>query len=636
MTSFHPNSVARRGRIASIAVILLFGLLAGRFFLIQVLGHQQYALQSDQNRLNEIPIPAPRGIIYDRNGLIIAENVPGYTVSIFAPRTDSLKAILGRLAKRVPITRGESLAVIRRRALSASRPTIVFNDAKFEIISVLEEHRTEFPGLIIQAAPKRFYADSSAVSAFVGYTNEISEAELEDTTRTGYKSSQQIGKAGLELQYETLLRGSEGSRFVEVDARGRVVRDVGVRAERAAVAGPPLHTNIDLALQRHIANLFGDSLDGSAVVLDPKNGAVLAIVSAPGYNPNRFIGGISTAEFRALNEDPRRPLLNKALQGVYEPGSTWKLATAIMGLERGKVGVHEVMPVHCTGGYQMGNRRWRCWNKAGHGPQDMISAIRNSCDVYFYQLGQRLTFDTLIAGGRQLGFGAKTGIDLPYEQTSQFPPMPTPRKIALRDSLESVRDSKGKRLAPETVDSLVRVLSDSTVDIIGYYNRRFRVGGWSARAEELNMSIGQGANASTLISMARFYTALATDGRMTRPMLVGDKPDTTRIFKLTEAQMLELRNAMVAVVSTGGTAASANIKGISFAGKTGSAQNPRDPNRDHAWFVGMAPADDPKIVVGVFLEFGLHGYLAARVAKSIVEFHLKTSVSAAPAATGGQ
>jgi penicillin-binding protein 2 len=180
------------------------------------------------------------------------------------------------------------------------------------------------------------------------------------------------------------------------------------------------------------------------------------------------------------------------------------------------------------------------------------------------------------------------------------------------------------------------VLGDSTFDIIGYYNRTFRVGGWSPQAEELNLSIGQGANAATLISMARFYTALATDGRMARPMLVGDKPDTTRIFRITDEQMKDLRTAMVGVVSAGGTAASANIKGLSFAGKTGSAQNPRDMTRDHAWFVGMAPSDDPKIVVGVFVEFGLHGYVAARIAKGIVEFHFKQSVTAAPATTGGQ
>jgi penicillin-binding protein 2 len=397
-----------------------------------------------------------------------------------------------------------------------------------------------------------------------------------------------------------------------------------------------MRSNIDLPLQRHIAKIFADSgLLGAAVALDPETGAVLALHSSPGYNPNHFIGGISTAEFKSLNEDPRRPLENKAFQGRYEPGSTWKLATAVIALERGMVGVHEYMPQKCTGGFQMGNRRWRCWDRAGHGAIDLLGAIRNSCDVYFYQLGQRLTFDTLIAGGRKLGFGARTGIDLPYEQVSFFPPAPTQRKEELRDSLEAVRDSRGRKLAPETVDSLVRVLGDSSLDIIGYYNTRFGPGGWSARAEELNLSIGQGANATTLISMARFYTALATDGRMARPMLVGDKPDTTRIFKIDPEQVRELREAMVGVVSVGGTAASANIKGLSFGGKTGSAQNPRDPNRDHAWFVGFAPAEDPKIVVGVFVEFGLHGYIAARIAKQIVEFHFKQAVTAAPVTTGG-
>lgn len=666
MTSFHPNSIARRGRIASVGVILLFGLLAGRFFLIQVLQHQEYALRSDQNRLNEVPIPAPRGMIYDRNNQVIAENVPGYTVSILASRTDSLKAVLGRIAKLIPLSPRDSIKAVRQRAQSASRPTVIFGDAKFETISILEEHRTEFPGLIIQSAPKRYYPDSNAVSALVGYTGEISEGELADTvSHVGYKQGQQIGKTGLELQYEQLIRGQEGSRFVEVDAYNRVVREVGVRAERPAISGPPLHTNIDVALQRHIAQVFGDTIDGSAIVLNPKTGEVLAITSSPGFNPNHFIGGINQAEFKQLNEDPRRPLYSKAIQGRYAPGSTWKLATAVIALERKQVTVRELMPQRCNGGFQLGNRRWRCWDHAGHGDLDLIGAIRNSCDVYFYQLGLRLTFDTLIAGGRKLGFGERTGIDLPNETPPDFAPDTSMRKRTLRDSIESVTlpakvvdslralvDSGGdvasyyrqvekasagtqrRRLPWQVVDRLVRVLGDSTIDMIGYYNRKFGAGGWAPQAEAMNLSIGQGANATTLISLARFYTALATDGRMARPQVVGNKPDTTRIFSLPPDQLQDLRAAMMAVVSQGGTAASANIKGISFAGKTGSAQNPRDPRRDDAWFVGFAPAEDPKIVVAVFLEFGLHGYLAARVAKNITEFYLKQHVAGEAAATG--
>jgi penicillin-binding protein 2 len=592
--TFHPNKIAQRGRFASMGVVLVFAALVGRFFSMQVLQHAQYVLQSDKNRLNEVPLPAPRGIIYDRNGEIIAENMPGYSVSILARDTTSLRAILMRLAKRVDLAPAQIEAVMKRHKRTV--PTAVLGDAPFSLVSVLEEHRVDFPGLVIQSTPKRYYPDSSVASAFVGYTSEISEQELADTSRHGYKSGQQIGKNGLEAQYESVLRGTEGSRFVEVDASGRVVRDAGVRAELAAVAAPPLRTNIDMSLQRYIASVFADSLVGAAVVLDPKTGAVLALHSAPGYDPNRFIGGVSHEYYDQLMTDARAPMRNKATQGYYAPGSTWKLATAVMAIEDG-VGLDERMKVPCDGGYQLGPRRFHCWNHNGHGPITLKQAIEQSCDVYFYQLGLRLTLSKLVGGGRKMLFGERTGIDLPAEMRSDFPDVP---------------------------DSVM----------MAYYKRKFG-SDWTSKsvyAESMNMAIGQGANSATVISMARFYTALATDGRVARPHIVGDSVLRTRVFELTGDQMQGLRDALVGVVSVG-TAAASSIQGVKFAGKTGSAQNPQDPTKDHGWFVGFAPADDPKIVVAVFLEFGLHGPRAARIARSIVEHYLKKSVTA-PVITG--
>ncbi len=593
--SFHPNEIARRGRLASIGLIVLFGALIGRFFSLQVLQHAQYVLASDKNRLNEVPLPAPRGIIYDRAGVIIAENVPGYTVSILAPRVDSLRAILKRLGTRITLTQAQVDAAVARHKQTPNRPTVLFGAAPFDIVSVLEEHRVEYPGLIIQSSPKRYYPDSTAASAFVGFTSEINEAELASDRGRGYKPGQQIGKAGLEVQYDSVLHGTEGSRFVEVDARQRVVRDAGVRAELPPVSGSPLHTNIDMDLQRFVYRLFADSLVGAAVAMEPATGAVLAIHSAPGYDPNRFIGGASQAFLDQLNADPRKPLYNKAIQGVYAPGSTWKLATAIIGLQDSLVKMDDVMPQRCDGGFQFGNRYYRCWNKDGHGRIDLKRAIEQSCDVYFYQLGLRVTLAGLVGGGRKLEFGERTHIDLPGETTSDFPP-------ARPDSMRA------------------------------YYNKKFPRGWGSGGGEAMNFAIGQGANAETVIAMARFYTALATDGQAARPMLVGNTPARTRLFQLSDAQMQQVRDAMVGVVQSG-TAAAAAIHGVTFAGKTGSAQNAQDVNRDHAWFVGFAPAENPKIVVAVLLEFGLHGPRAALIAKSIVEHYLKTAVSA-PVITG--
>src|SRR6185437_15692746 len=289
--SFHPNEVARRGRFVSAALAVLFVLLLGAFFRTQIVENSRYALQSEENRLREVPLPAPRGIIYDRHNEVLAENVPGYSVSLLSPSADSLRASLERLATMIPLSPEEIDLSVRRYRRAPYRPTVVLSDASFDVVSVLEERRIEFPGLIIQSAPKRYYPDGAAVASFMGYVGEITEAELASPDYRGYKTGQQVGKGGLEKEYEDSLRGTEGVRFVEVDARGRVVREAGARQDLLPKSGPPLYTNIDLELQKYTASLFADSLQGGAIALDPKTGGVLALYSAPSYDPNRFIGG---------------------------------------------------------------------------------------------------------------------------------------------------------------------------------------------------------------------------------------------------------------------------------------------------------------------------------------------------------
>ena len=577
--SFHPNDVARRARTASFITVGVIGLLVAAFFRTQVLDQARYALKSEENRLREVPLPAPRGIIYDRNGLIIAENVPGYSVSILSPSADSLRASLRRLAGTITLGNDQIEVAVRRYHRAPNRPTVVLADAKFDVVSVLEEHRVEFPGLIIQSAPKRFYPDSSAVASIVGYTGEVTEDELKKPAYQGYKAGQQVGKGGLERYYETQLRGREGTRFVEVDARGRVVREAGARQDIEPLSADALQTNIDLKLQEFVANIFGDSLQGGVVAMDPTTGGVLALYSAPSFNPNRFVGGIPADYWRELNTDPRHPLYNKAIQGTYPPGSTWKLATAVVGLQGGQVTMKQHMPTPCTGGYQYFNRYFRCWERKGHGSLDLQGAIEKSCDVYFYQLGLTMGLEKLIAGGVALKFRERTDIDLPSETRPIFP------------------------------------------DAIRYYDERYGPRRWT-RAVTLNLSIGQGENDQTVVNMARFYTALATDGSAAQPMIVTGNAKRQRLFTLTPEQMDGLRTAMAGVVSAGGTAAASQIKGVILAGKTGTAQNAQDATRDHAWFVGFAPADKPKIVVAVMLEFGLHGSRAARIASAIIAQYL--------------
>lgn len=583
--SFHPNDLARRGRVASWVLAAFFVALLAAFFRTQIVQNSRYALQSEENRLREVPLPAPRGVIYDRHNQVIAENVPGYSVSILPPSADSLRASLKLLSTIIPLSEDQIDLAVRRYKRAPNRPAVILSDAPFDVISVLEERRIEFPGLIIQSAPKRYYPDGPAVASFVGYVGEITEAELASPRFQGYKAGQQVGKGGLEKQYEDSLRGREGVRFVEVDARGRVVREAGARQDLLPRAADPLYTNVDMDLQRFVARLFGDSLQGGAIALDPKTGGVLALYSAPSYDPNRFIGGIPEELWKALNDDPRHPLYNKVIQGRYPPGSTWKLATAVTALEDGVATLDDRMPVPCTGGFQFGNRYFRCWDRKGHGNLTMASAIEQSCDVYFYQLGLKVGLTKLVAGGLKLGMREKSGIDLPDETRPVFP----------------------------------------YADVENYYDSRYGKRGWS-QAVVLNLAIGQGENGQTVANMARFYTALASDGSAATPEIVRRVPERERLFTLSAGQMRGLRAALAGVVSSG-TAASAAIQGVVLAGKTGTAQNAHDPVHDHAWFVGFAPADDPKIVVAVMLEFGGHGTRAARIASSIVQAYLKVNAS---------
>jgi penicillin-binding protein 2 len=584
--SFHPNDVARRGRQASVLLLLVIGFLLSAFFRTQILRNQQWVLQSEENRLREVPLPAARGIIYDRAGKIIAENAVGYSVSLLPKSEDSLRATLQRLKGTIELTPNQIDAAIRRYRRDRARPAVIIPDASFDVVSVLEEHRIDFPSLIIQSAPKRYYPDSGAVAAFVGYTGEINETDLASPQYQGYKPGQQIGKQGLERQYESELRGREGSRFVEVDARNSVLREVTDR-QLDPVGAPPLYTNIDLDLQRFVARIFADSLQGGVVAMVPKTGEVLALYSAPSFDPNRFIGGVSTEYYDSLRNDPRKPLYNKALQGTYPPGSTWKLATAVIALQNNAVTFNEHMQNACTGGYYWGNRYWRCWDKNGHGSLSLSGAIAKSCDVYFYQLGVRLQVSRLVAGGVNLGFTSKSGIDLPEERRPSFPP---------------------------------------TLD---YYNQKYP-GGWT-QAISLNLAIGQGENSQTVVNMAHFYSALAEDGFAPKPHVARIKEERSKILNLSTDQMAQLRTALANVAQAGGTAAVAGaaLKGL-LAGKTGTAQSGTRKNGvelNHAWFVGFAPADDPKIVVAVMLEFGGHGTRAANIASAIIAHYLHSNIT---------
>lgn len=569
MNVFDPTQLQRRAATARGVLVLAFLVLIGSFFRVQIIEHEKFQLRAETNRLRPVPLTPPRGALLDRNGDVIAENIPGYTVKLLAPSADSLRAVLARMSRVVPLDEGDAKAIVTRFRGARYQPALVFRDADFETISQLEEHRAMLPGMVIQSEPKRLYRAGKAVAHLVGYVGEVTEDDLAKSRFPGTQLGSIVGKAGLERQYDSVLRGQEGVRYVEVNARGGVVREDVSSAALAPTPGTALRTTIDLHLQQFIDSIWPKGVKGAMVALTP-DGEVRALYSAPTFDPNLFVGGISADDYRVLESDSAKPLLNRAIIGRYPPASPFKLATAAMALKRGEIGLTTHMPIPCTGGFRLGNRVFKCWKKEGHGSLDLVGAIAASCDVYFYQVGLRLGLDAMLEDGVLMGFKDRSGIDLPSEQAPIYPP--------------------------------------STA----YYDKVYGPRNWSPPATTLNLSIGQGENTQTLINMMKFYQALAGGGEEVRPHLVigATRPDEPkRSLGLSDEQMAGLRRALIAVVergtATGASRAVGAPRDLAIAGKTGTAQNSH--GKDHGWFIGFAPAEKPELIIGAIMENAEHG-----------------------------
>jgi penicillin-binding protein 2 len=508
MTWFQPHQVARRARLARGLVVSVVGVLLMAFFWVQILSSSRYQLASEQNRLRAVPLPAPRGLILDRNGVPLAENVPGYSVALLASSEDSLAALLQRIAPIVGLGPADLPPILSRYRKSTTEPVTVLRDAQFETVSALEERRVLIPGLVIQTEPKRRYPYDAIVAHALGYVSEITEPELASGAFPRARLGTLVGRDGLERTYDQRLRGKDGVRFVEVDAMGRTVRDQGVAPPLEPEPGETIRTSLDLGLQRFVAEIFPAGRRGAVVVLDPRSGEILALYSAPSFDPNAFIGGIDPELWQRLSRADDHPLINRATQAAYPPASPWKLLVAAAALRRGIVTFSTRMPSPCRGGIQYGNRFFRCWKLEGHGDVTLSDAIKYSCDVYFYQLGLLLGLDNLLQDAGQLGMHDPLGIDLPNERASFFPA-----------STE-------------------------------YFNRRYGPRGWT-NAVTLNLAIGQGENVQTPLNMAYFYALLASPtGRPPVPRLVqGDA--APRVLDLAPPVLAGLREALVSVVEGG-------------------------------------------------------------------------------------
>jgi penicillin-binding protein 2 len=571
----------RRSRAARLIVALAVALLGLNLYRLQVVEGEQYALTAKHNRLRELPVPAPRGTIYDRSGRVVAENVPGYVIQLMPSHPDTMAAQIERLRPILGLVDAQVERARRKWAQQRHLPLVLLDDAPAEAVAAMAERRHQFPGVLVHEYAKRRYPAGPAIAHFIGYISEISDRELASPTFAGYEQGRWIGKAGLERQYEQLLAGTPGRRFLEVDAWGRIQRWLPEDPGVAPVPGRDLHLHLDLDLQQYIAAIFPKEWTGAIVALDPRTGGVLAYYSHPTYDPNLFIGGISGSDYRALLEDPRKPLLDRVVASGQPAASTWKLAVAGMALDLGVITPDEYMPQACTGSYFFG-RAVRCWFAPGHGRLNLMDAIKTSCNVYFYQVGVRIGLTRFLEHGTRLGFGEKTGIDVPHERQPNFPPDPE------------------------------------------WYRRRW---GWLPQENEvLSLAIGQGPIDMTIIKLAHIYAALtAPGGRVPAPRLAMESgaPADTFDFHTTPRDRWHLEAGMRRVVSPGGTAALSRLSDWDFVGKTGTAQNSHGP--DHAWFVGTgarASGEPPEIAVTMFLEFAEHGYTASGYVAEAVNFYL--------------
>lgn len=602
-------------RAAASRALLLFLLgatllLAGRLFQLQVIQGRYLKSLSEQNSIRLQVVKAPRGLIYDRNGVIIARNRPSWQVVILPTELRKGVPVLERLM-RFRDGEGHPLFDSQQVAWSLDRarwrrfqPIVIYEDAPFEVVSLVEEHQTDLPGVATVVESRRAYPFGSAAGHVLGYMDEVKEDEVgkgsvvggfaaADDSLLPYARGDRIGRKGLERHYESYFRGRDGIRYVKVNAFGKQVEVIADMPQRDPVPGRNIYTTLDMNLQVLAESLLTDTLRGAVVALDPRNGEILAMASSPRLDGNVFS---LNRELRAkawarLALDPARPLHNRAVNGGYEPGSTFKGVVSLAGMEAG-IDPSAHMPRACTGGFRFGNRVWKCWDHKGHGFTNAVTAFTRSCDVYYYQVGLYAGMDRINSVARRLGFGAPTGIDLEDDRSG--------------------------------------LLMDSTT-----YERMYGRRGWRwTPGLILNLSIGQG-QIVTPLQLADYAAGLGNGDVIYRPHFLREVRDVrgrlvarshTEVLRhvdLTPAEHeLIIKSLSEVVNGVGGTGARARVPGIWVGGKTGSAENPQGA-QTHALFIGVAPLDAPRIAVAVVLENAGHGgTLAAPIAGALIRRHL--------------
>lgn len=598
--------VMRRFYLYTLAAVLVFVLLLLRLWYLQVISYEDLFERSVRNRTRMLVTDAPRGPVYDRHGVLLVDNRPAFQISVMRQDIVERDELFGRLSSLLDISVEQlELRWQEGRRLPAYRPVPLVLDVERELVERVQENSIDLPGVLIEVRPVRDYPDPDAVAHVIGYLGEITEQELRSASFGEYRGGDLVGKVALERAYEDSLRGDKGQQLIEVDVQGRLLRMLQAQIPEP---GKKVYLTVDLELQKAVVEAFGDRA-GAAVALNVHSGEILAMVSLPTYNPAQFARGISPDEWRSLLGDRRTPLQNKAITGLYPPASTFKMIVALAALREGAATADRV--IQCDGSLVVGDSRFRCWKREGHGPTNLKKALSESCDVWFYQVGLDLGIDKLGAAAREFGLGSVLGFSLPGERGGIMP------------------TREWKRLQ---------------------FNEPWYAG------ETVIAAIGQGYVLATPLQLAVMTAALVNGGQVLKPQIVkrtedwqGNstqllEPHLLRQLDYTQQQLQSIKEGMVAVVSEArGTGRLAHLDEVKIAGKTGTSQVVRRLSdeeeelltgdehipyrqRSHALFVAYAPAENPEIAVAVVVEHGQSGGgVAAPIARDIISRYFRNS-----------
>ncbi len=603
------NEHSEKIRILGYIILAFFLLLVFRLWQLQILDGSYYRKLSEENRLKIVRLAAPRGIIYDRNSIPLVKNSPYFTVSVAPDALDKLD-----LAALAELLRTDQESLLSKKALqrkSAYEPVRLKEGISSKEIAYIEARRSEFPGLFIDVELIREYLFGSVGAHLIGYLGRPTQSQAQNPEFRDVPHDSFVGQWGTEGLYDRYLRGVAGKKIIEVNALGREIRMLeGTTSQK----GQDIRLSMDINLQKEAETAFGERA-GSLVAIKPDTGEVLALVSKPSFDPNIFAKGISQKQWEDLTTNAKRPLLNRALQSQYPPGSTFKIVTAIAGLEENAI--NEDSKVTCNGGLSYGRWSFGCWQKKGHGTLSLHRAIVESCDVYFYETGRKAGIDKIAHYARILGLGRESGMALVKERSGLIP------------------DTKWK---------------------LEKRHQPWYLG------ETFNAAIGQGYVAVTPFQMAELVNTIANGGDVYKPVLlkINDKPEPASRARLKPETIEAVRKALFGVVNeNGGTGWAARSSVSQISGKTGTSQvvsmerfkSAPGKYRDHAWFVAFAPFEKPEISLSVMVEHGGHGgSAAAPIAKRAIEAYIRSSRSAdsiqpdismqtsgsLPAASGGQ